>query len=234
MTVINRDLKLFCVFVSLIFMNLMVCCNSVESYYPLKEGMSWEYQFFLKSMHNNLGGQKMIVTNFAPREMGGKIVTPQKVDVLEQSSFVYIGESDDGVFEYAKQLQNAIEPEINPSPQYILKNPIKVGISWVVEYKTVLLNQNSSIQLNTTIENIYETITVPAGTFENCVKVKCTGGIDKNLGRFKGKARIKVESHNWYAPGVGWIKSIIEENCNHLLVGYGGTISIQLDSYKMQ
>ena len=234
MSVDNRDLKFFCILASIFFMNLMVLSHSAESYYPLKEGMNWEYQFFFKSMLNSIGGQKMIVTNFAHREMRGKTVTPQKVDVLGQSSFVYIGEDNDGIFEFAKQLPNAFEPEINQSPQYILKNPIKVGIRWIIEYKTVLLNQNFSIPLNSTIENIDDIVTVPAGTFQNCVRVKCTGGINKNLGHFQGKARIKVLSHSWYAPGVGLIKSIIEEKSNHLLVGKGGTISVQLDSYKMK
>jgi hypothetical protein len=215
-------------------MNLMVFPGSAESYYPLKEGMNWEYQFLLTSMLSNIGGQKMIVTNFAPREMKNETVTPQKVDVLGQSSFVYIGKDNNGVFEFAKQLPNAFEPGINKSPQYILKNPINVGISWVVEYETVLLNRNFSIPLNTTIENIDEIVTIPAGTFKNCVRVKYTGRVDRNLGPFKGKARINVESHSWYAPGVGMIKSIIEEKCNHLLVGQGGTISVQLNSYKMQ
>lgn len=56
------------------------CSDSTETYYPLKEGRTWEYQMSAGSMLGPGGTTKVIVTNFAPRELKGKKVTPQKVD----------------------------------------------------------------------------------------------------------------------------------------------------------
>jgi len=58
------------------------------------------------------------------------------------------------------------------------------------------------------------------------------GNAKKSMGNILGKAHINVENYDWFAPGVGTIKSIREEKSNHYLVGTGGMFSIQLESYK--
>jgi hypothetical protein len=40
-----------------------------------------------------------------------------------------------------------------------------------------------------------ETVTTPAGTFENCIHFKETSALEKGMA-----------DHKWYAPGVGLVK----------------------------
>lgn len=207
------------------------CSESTETYYPLKEGRTWEYQMSAGSMLGGGGTEKVIVTNFAPRELKGKKVTPQKVDAGGQSYFTFISEDAEGIYEFATQPPGAVDPEIKTNPNYFLKYPIKVGTSWDDKMETSLLMEKVPVMLKSVIESIDEVVTVPAGTFKGCVKVKSMGTTKKNLGAFMGAATINVENYSWYAPGIGNIKSITKENSNHLMVG-SGELTLQLESFK--
>ena len=65
------------------------------------------------------------------------------------------------------------------------------------------------------------------------VKRKADGSWEqaKNLGYMLGVAKISVEEYAWYAPGIGFVKSVRKENSNNLLVG-SGEASGQLTSFK--
>lgn len=206
------------------------CSKGSDSYYPLKEGITWTYQISAASMFGAAGSQKIVVTNFASRDLKGKKVTPQKMDVNGQTSFSFIAEDESGIFEYASQTSGAVEPEIKATPTYTLKNPIQVGTTWEDKTKTALLMEKVPFTLKSTIESKDETVTVPAGTFKGCVKVKGTGSAQKNTGIF-GVAQITIEHYDWFAPRIGMIKSIIKESSNHMMVG-SGEITLQLESFK--
>jgi hypothetical protein len=84
--------------------------------------------------------------------------------------------------------------------------------------------------LTSTIESIDETVTVSAGTFKGCVKVKGSGNAQKKLG-ILGDAKINVEHYNWFAPGIGTIKSIVKESSNHMMVG-SVERAMELEAFK--
>jgi hypothetical protein len=219
---------LFSLFVMIVY--VISCSKGIDSYYPLKEGRTWEYQMTTGSMFGSAGAQKIVVTNFASRDLKGKKVTPQKIDVGGQTSFSFIAEDAGGILNYASQPPGAAEPEIKATPTYILKNPIQAGTTWEDKTKTALLMEKVPFTLKSTIESKDETVTVPAGTFKDCIKVKGTGSAQKNTGFF-GVAEITVEHYDWFAPGIGMIKSIVKESSNHMMVG-SGEVTFQLESFK--
>jgi hypothetical protein len=216
---------------------LFVCCqiqvgSNASSYFPTKEGLKWEYQLALQtSLLGNIAQIPIITsTTFATRRLNSTTVVPIKFEVMEQSHFVFIGQNDDGIYEHAIQTEVDTEPKVHPVPKYYLKNPVKVGTNWTLDTETVLLSNKYSIKLNAVIESTDATVTVPAGTFKNCVKVKMSGS--KSIKRsFRGNLKIVVVEYDWYAPGVGSVKSIREENSGHTLIG-SGIISMQLKSHK--
>ena len=59
------------------------------------------------------------------------------------------------------------------------------------------------LTVNLTVETTSETITVPAGTYKDCARVKHSGGNRKD------GASISLEAYEWYAPEVGLVKSIV-------------------------
>lgn len=215
-------------FLSLYLLTCSVSCDKKEaSYYPLNEGRTLEYQ---ATVGSELGHNK-VVSNLAQRELRRIKVTPHKVEAAGQTHFVFVAEDNNGIYEFATQKAGDIEPNVKTNHSYMLRYPIKVGTNWEDMIETHLLQQNVLVTLASKIESIDDVITVPAGTFDRCVKVKSVGYSRKDMGIF-GVATITVEHYSWYAPGIGNIKSVVKESSNNLMVG-AGEVTLQLKSYKI-
>ena len=212
--------------------------SSSENYYPLDEGRIWEYQFLLKEgggwyigLDTETSGEE-IITNFPQRKLKGEKVTPQQIeDKLWGSSYIsfwfYI-EDQSGVYEFAYQYPEDVEPKT--IHDYIIKYPIKVGNIWQ-EIETSSFKPKISIPVKSTIESINEVVTVPAGTFEGCLKIKTIGFKEEVVGEWlteEEKVRIDREWYKWFAPEVGLIKSIFKE----MKTCTGGITSIPPPEYK--
>ena len=199
-----------------------------EDYYPLKEGRTWEYQV------SNARTIKVVMTNYAPRELKGKKVVPQKMTFLNQSGFSFITEDSSGIYEFASQGPGDVEPEIRSTPDYIIKYPIKVGTTWHHEAETSLLKEKASLTVKSTIESVDEAVTVPAGTFKGCVKVRARGATKKKQlgGGALGDANISIERYEWFASGVGRIRLIVKEERRDRVFVDSGQMNWQLKSFK--
>ena len=210
---------------------LVSCSGSDRTFYPLGEGATLEYQVSTGSLFGSSGGRNARVTNLASRELRGLEVTPQRVDIGGQSHFLFVAGDQTGIYEYARQSAGAVEPEILPTPNYIIKHPLEPGGSWEGFTETSLLMNKSRMATRTTIESTDEAVTVPAGTFEHCLRTKTVGTTTYNHGAFVGMARITLEEHSWLCPGIGMVKSVRKERSNHLLTG-SGEASLELVDFK--
>lgn len=210
---------------------LINCSGSDHTLYPLKQGMMWEYQIAAGSMLGSAGGQRATLTNLPQRELSGRKVTPQKIDIGQQSQFSFVVSDQTGVYEYARQAAGAVEPEILLTPSYSLKYPLKAGASWDGTTETSLLMNRISMATQTTVESMDEAVTVPAGTFEHCVRTKTLGEANQKLGAFMGTARVTLEEHSWYCPGIGMVKAVRKEGSNNMMMG-SGQFSMELASFK--
>lgn len=215
----------------LVFAMLVSCSKSIETYYPLKEGMTWEYQNTFGS-HAIKGAEKTIITNFASQELKGEKVTPQKVEIGGQSHLSFLTEDANGLYEFTEQQPGFVGQENKTSPFYIIKYPIKVGTTW--ERMTKASLSNVPVKLKYTIESIDETVTVPAGTFKGCVKTKGIGDANTSLNIFNGAIliTINVEHYSWYAPKVGLVKSVKKEKSGQIYEAGEWDMIMQLKSFK--
>ncbi|MEW6615332.1 MAG: hypothetical protein AB1401_07700 [Thermodesulfobacteriota bacterium] len=214
-----------------VFAMLVSCSKSIETYYPLKEGMTWKYQNTFGS-HAINGAEKTIITNLAPQELKGKKVTPQKVEIGGQSRLSFLIEDAGGLYEFTEQQPVPVGQEKKSSTFYIIKYPIKAGTTWERMARTSL--SNVPVKLKYTIESIDEKVTVPAGTFEGCIKVNGLGDTQTNLNIFGGTIiiAVTVEHYSWYAPKVGLVKSIVKEKSSHIYEAGEWDMTMQLESFK--
>jgi hypothetical protein len=168
------------------------CDELSESYFPLKEGMRWEYNV----ISDQGGTKKLLITNLAPREVQGTKVTPRKWE-LGGTTFIELMKKDDsGIYRYAEQPGENAPPSLITPIECHLKFPVAQGNSW--NMATKLGNSNLSISL--TIESVSDEVKVPAGTFKDCLKIKQVGEND---------AGTAVMGYEWYAPKVGVVKSMV-------------------------
>jgi hypothetical protein len=163
-----------------------------QSYFPLKEGRRWEYNV----ISDQAATQKLLITNLAPREVSGTKVTPRKWE-LGGSTFIELMKQDEtGTYRYAEQKGDKAPPSLITPMECHLKFPVAEGSSWNMAAK---LGHNT-VNISLTIESLSDEVKVPAGTFQDCVKVKQAGEND---------AGMSVMGYEWYAPKVGVVKSVV-------------------------
>ncbi len=72
-----------------------------------------------------------------------------------------------------------------------------------------------------------EAITVPAGAYKDCARVKHRGGNQKD------GASISLEAYEWYAPNVGLVKSVVTiKKLEKKESKYSEHLNYQLESFK--
>jgi hypothetical protein len=216
-----------------LFISFLLCGNlpafskEPEPYYPLKEGMTWEYQIMFHTQNELLRPQgadkvdksdtrKLTVTNLAPQEINGKKVTPRKYDFSAFHFFYYISQEDNGIFIIATQPPNSEEKRTLNPPELLMRTPVQAGATWEGNFKGAW-NSKLNIKLDKVIDRVDEVVTVAGKSFDNCIKIKGEGEAKdtyKETADKSGKEQpviISVETNDWYAPGVGWVKEVTRE-----------------------
>ncbi len=216
------------------------CGGGSDAWIPLTEGATWEHEMTVVGQYGEANTGIVRSTNMARRVLGDVSTTPQRIEYLfggsaAQTEFSFTAESDEGVYTLARQSADDPEPKIESPPRYELKYPVEVGTAWEVAGQSSLLTHSGehfSMRIAYQIETIDQVETVPAGTFENCVKVTAQGTGSANMGimALNSDATVTVETQAWYCRGVGLTRMIHSERSNHLLVG-SAKLSLLLRSY---
>jgi hypothetical protein len=168
------------------------CDELSDSYYPLTEGMRWEYNV----ISDRGGTNKLIITNLASRKVNGITVTPRKMEMGGNTFFELMERDDNGIYRYAEQKAENTPPSLITPKEWHLKFPITQGSSW---HMTIKLG-NDTVNISLTIESVSDKVTVPAGAFMDCVKIKQVS---------ENGAGATVMGYEWYAPKVGVVKSMV-------------------------
>lgn len=207
------SVSILCVFA------LQGCGAGPKSYDPTDEGITWIYQ-------NRMGEsiKEVTVTNLPPMRVNRTKVIPRRQDEDGGSNFSFLSENDNGLWLMAVQGPAMRRPVALQRPHPLLKYPLKVGTSWKVAGYTNLLKEVVPIDLTYEIESVNEVVTVPAGTYRNCIRVRALGQVRKTS-RMLGTANVRKEYNAWMAPGVGMVKSINSEGADNPEFGSGTRVS---------
>jgi len=193
---------------------LLVSCGrgADHGYFPLGKGAAWEYNVSYK-VRGELRSQKRILSNDQP------------VEVDEQR---YYPRADlNGHREFYQQTREGIvhvDP-VSGNKTLVLKYPLKQGQQWQARSKIRVLEVTGAfvptfkarlvrpVTVAYRIEKTDDIIAVAAGTFNHCVRVHGEGRLfaGRTLQEFMGIDSINIDQTEWYAPGVGLVKTVREE-----------------------
>lgn len=204
---------------------------SRHPYCPHGEGSTFVFQVTILGLPMT---QHITQKYMSVRQLGGYRVFPIQITSGSATSMLFAAVDSGGCYFVGEQQAGAIAPRLYPSPRYWLKYPVAVGTTWVSTHETSVLNvfERFDVEIRLTITSTSETVTVPAGTFTDCVKV-----VGKGQMRPKGfgdRTLVEVEVIDWLARGVGSIKTVLIESSNNLALGLGGTVTLELVSYSTQ
>ncbi len=223
----NKHISILIFLLSFLTLNIVGCSKSGTDYIPLDEGRSWTYSLLTTNSFGEKNTLSLTISNLEDRDLNGMRVKVQKSDINGQSSFAFYVEDKNGIAVVAKQSMADTEPIIFSPPRYEIKYPIVQGINWRTRSEAFLVSHNDTLILKSTIESISEVITIPIGSFKDCVKISRKGSIEQHYSE-----HIDVNEQDWYAPGIGCVKGIRTENITYSIGQKQAQIIYQLVSYK--
>ncbi len=209
-----------------------IVCGSVsdshaQSYYPDEVGNTWV-------LHSTDGIDERTVTIEGPEAIGTELVKvisdgtyPISNPTNSNPSKFFIKATPNGVliFRAIATVDILGEITINYSPpQTFLPVPIEVNSEWIVsgEATASFLGIQITIEATNTAKVVaIEDVTVPAGTFRDCLKVEqqLQTQLSPALATFPS-----TSSTMWLAPDFGLVKSVNSSGVTFDLVDYNVTI----------
>ena len=213
------------------FTLLVGCDDGGNSYFPLAAG--WEFGYRTE-LHTEGAAPEVLrwtATNLPRQKLGDTVATPQ---LHQDGRILFYAADAEGVrlVGFEKRGEDAVA---DAPGQYILKYPLEAGTKWHAPGRTVLLTErflyskalpiNIGIDLDYAVEKTGENVRVPAGHFFDCVKVTATGQTTVNTGDNQRTLNVVVELVEWYAPGVGLVKSTRTEKAGEERAGNARMVS---------
>ncbi|MEM7467376.1 MAG: hypothetical protein AAF387_10880 [Pseudomonadota bacterium] len=194
---------------------LSACSPSDGSYFPLAAGV-WRYYQTTKLILDDTVEQRIIVgvADTIHTDNRQLFVMRQAPD---QDSFVE--KTGDGIFRVGKRNRHLLNETWQQKPTKILPLNPQLGDRWIVQSELGLIesrtfarqdrlrNRTIPLELNMEITALDEVVDVPAGVFSRCVKISGKGLVKVKTDRGNANADVIVIREDWYAPGIGLVKS---------------------------
>ncbi|MDC3091841.1 hypothetical protein OA848_05595 [Rickettsiales bacterium] len=228
--------KIFFVIFSLVFSG----CNSDQNYFPLKEKSILNYNllFITDGIKDEVSKQTYTVIKKDKQKTivlgnSGQIISykydsdgikRESIDYTKNEYIINLGGK-------IKKIRNFDLPYENldyEKGHYVIKFPIEVGTSWLVNDKTRLkmtigydkvFETWIPFKLKNKIISVNESVRINNKIFNNCIKVVGKGNTSYNAGPPLGDINIVIENTDWYAPGVGLVKTVRSEKSDSETMG---------------
>lgn len=233
---------------------LQGCSDPGNRYFPLAAGFWWQYNMRTATM-DGVREQKMILSNLGDMQRADEVVYRRR---SAGGYIFYYKPTADGILRAADidtGNNPVVETVTNTNPgisrrearsitdaQYVMKQPLSIGTAWQMQSETATLEMSgppydTMYQLDTLVTMHYEivgldaSVSVPAGDFENCMKVEGRGMSKYDAGGHIGSTTITVTTTDWYAPGVGLVKAERREKTTSTILREG-TYTLELETYE--
>ncbi len=220
---------------------LIGCSDNNNTYYPLGKIKSWSYKIEIQPEVEKKTVYKKINLSLGKKNL--------EINGVKSSVYPFLRE--DGSIFFYKALSNGIfrmgsafakDKKINAEnkKRLVLPSPQRIGDKWSVGSKTYLIlkrypyydyRATTNFKINYEIISKNEIISTPMGKFKDCLLVRGLGKT-KFIGDSEiGSISISISSKEWYAKGIGLIKSIRVESTDSDLFGTTKMTQI-LENYK--
>lgn len=183
-----------------------------NSYFPLADDISWEYRIEYR-VKEETRTQRLIFSTRPAVEVEDQYYYPR---VSLNGHRDYYQKSDDGIVH--------VDP-VSGERNRILAYPLEKGRRWQEHSRVRILEVTGAftpsfeartekpITLDYEVESVGERVSVPAGNFDDCIRVKARGRLfaGRTLQEYMGIDSINIEQTEWYAPGTGLVKTVRNE-----------------------
>ena len=211
-----------------------------SSLFPLEEGRRWTYRLSSEWENDTRERETVVLSNLG---RDSALESGSAWHRRSDTGLDYWLRADaTGIYRVAAKSDVDAEPKPDPTPRFVLKAPIAVGTSWQTTTTTYLMRRNSefppeirhahpSVPVVRTIEALDDRVEVPAGRFEQCVRVKGLALLRLFADPVNGFKDMPLTTLEWYCPGVGLVKVERREPANSTFLT-GGTMTMELMEWQ--
>ena len=215
--------------------HLSACSDDGHDYFPLSEGLAWHYNIARTTMDGTFQ-QKQILQSLAALEWQDQTAVP----MLSAGGAQYLYIHDErGVRQTAVKNRGTQQYRQLAMPLQVLPADLERGTNWhQTEYTQVLENTGTPwetlfkiaepVSMEYVVIGNDALVSVPAGEFPHCIKVQGRGEAHIDVGNYIGQTVITVSVENYYAKGIGLVKSIRRESTTSEALDYG-EITLELE-----
>ena len=232
-------MKPFILFLSIII--LSSCSNEASSYFPFDKIKSWNYTVKIFPEVD-----ESIIYKKTNESLGKRVIKNDDIDyevfpiLKENGTLLYYQISDSGIYRNGIKFVKDIGIKFEKTKRMVIPANLKIGERWEVESKTYLIlkrypyydyRATTNFKLNYKIVSMTEDIKTPSGKFKNCLKLEGTGRTSFIGDSEIGSIEIDIITEEWYAKGVGLVKTVRTEKTDTELFGTTKLVQL-LDNYK--
>ncbi len=175
-------------------------------YFPIKEGRIMEYS--VKKTTKRFAPVNIThdytIKTLPSRTMNGHTVTPME---YYNGHLLFVLRNSSGVFYVGKHVRGEKEARLENTPKLMYKLPLTPGTVFSETWQPMLTANKVDINMKYIVLPDLEDITVPAGSFKNCIHIKGTGSES-----LPDQEVLTMEVHDWLCPGTGYVKEVLEES----------------------
>lgn len=218
----------------LLFLSLLVtaCGDTDGDYLPLPTTATLTYAL-TETTSGNTRRQKQLTTIRGPLTIDDKKVYQQFTANGPQR---LLQENADGIVEIA--YYQSSDPAYHDDSILVLPRPLQTGSRWRAPVTTHLLEwrkhvlENAGRRFRHTLmadyhcETLSDQIETPAGTFNNVARINVSASETIEYGNTQEQTAIHVEMTQWYAPGIGLVKSERRESADSRELNPGEAILV--------
>ncbi len=213
----------------LFFFLILSCSENDHSYFPLGKIKSWSYKVEIQPEIDKKIIYKKINLLLKKKELEINGKKESFYPLLREDGSVFFYQANKkGVFRnaYAFAKDKTIRSE--RSKRMVLPASQNIGDMWAVDSKTYLIlkrypyydyRATTNFEINYEIISKTDVVSTPVGKFKNCLLVRGIGQTNFIGDSEIGSIEINITSEEWYAKGIGLIKSIRVEKTNSDLFG---------------
>jgi len=222
-----------------------------DAFFPLAKGRTWTYTMTQDATEDGAEPLVLKVESMGPEDVGGVRVTREKIDLGEDSHFLFVGADEKGVFRHATQSPGEASPSVDAERDYFLSAPLTVGRTWKGKGAPTFVDVvDVPVEIESTVVATGETVRTPAGEFTDTVKVHVTGkaevrddegeaqeedepveGEDEEAELDLVSGTFTLDEQTWYARDVGIVKSVVVETFTSEIDDQRVSVTTELQAY---
>ncbi len=203
---------------ALAILALVACSNPGTDLYPLDAGRWWYFQTETTILDERRQ-QRFLVANLGSGTHDGEPVSIQRQSTGRE---VYFRRTSRGIERVGVRTPFG-ESVPDQGSALILPRNLTVGENWITESRLALVESRTfarqdklhkltlPFELTLSVAATNDTVRIPAGLFEGCVRFDGNGSRTVRTDRGNATADVFVTHQEWYAPGVGLIKATRSE-----------------------